>query len=109
MYLDEMAAIATSMGGATALLELLLILGVMLNMLKGPLLIVGLALWRAKWGTVSQKFGRIGAAVAGFYTWFDWNSFEFTIDNLLLAALAAWVSVVIYDYLVVRLDDSRLA
>jgi hypothetical protein len=85
--------------GSAAILEYLVIVLAVLNVFKGVLILFGLALWRAKWGALSEEVARVTAFGAGAYTLFDWTSWEITVMRVVSALLLGSIFTVLYTFL----------
>lgn len=107
MHFDELFAIAASAGGAGALLEYLIVILVFFNIFKGPIALAGLALWRVKWGSISDQFGRIGAFIAGVFTLFDWTSWDLDIVRVLASLTVGYLFMQGYTILVRKLEEKQ--
>jgi len=105
LYWDEIARLMATAGGAGAILEYLVIVLAVLNVFKGPIILIGLALWRAKWGVISEQVARSGAFAAGVFTLFDWTDWSITLPRVLAAALLGGVFLKLYMMLLAQLQQ----
>ena len=106
LYWDEIARLLATAGGTGALLEYLVIVLAVLNIFKGPIILIGLALWRAKWGVISEPVARGGAFAAGVFTLFDWTDWGITLPRVLAAALLGGIFIKLYMLLLAQLQDA---
>lgn len=104
LYFDDIARLVATAGGAGAILEYLVIVLAVLNIFKGPIILFGLALWRAKWGLISDPVARGGAFAAGVFTLFDWTDWSITLPRVLAAALLGGTFVKLYMMLLAQLQ-----
>ena len=105
LYFDDIARMLAAAGGTGAILEYLVIVLAVLNVFKGPIILIGLALWRAKWGLVSEQIGRGGAFAAGIFTLFDWTDWSITIPRVLAALFVGGIFLKLYMLLSSRLEE----
>jgi hypothetical protein len=105
VYLDDIARLIATAGGAGAVLEYLVIVLAVLNVLKGPVILLGLALWRIKWGMISEELARAGAFAAGAFTLFDWTAWEVTIPRVIAAIFVGGIFIKLYIVLLARLEQ----
>jgi hypothetical protein len=105
-YYDDILRMLASAGGAGAILEYLVIVLAVLNVFKGPIILIGIALWRHKWGVLTEELARAGAFAAGVYTVFDWTDWSLTVPRVIAAVLMGGIFMQAYRVLLARLGGA---
>lgn len=105
-HFDDIGVAIAKVGGAGAFLEFLVVILAMVNAFKGPVILVGLLVWRLKWGTISNDVARIGAFCAGVFTLFDWTVWEFSIVRVLAALFVGVVFLQSYTFMIRHIDGA---